>query len=100
MAAKTVIISKNQSLFDLAVQELGNAQAANEIAKANNMAVTYRPKAGESIIIPDSLFKKPEVVNSLAVNNRKIATGMTLEQSPSEADGIGEMIIGSTFIVY
>ncbi|QEE51032.1 hypothetical protein FUA48_16045 [Flavobacterium alkalisoli] len=99
MAQKTVTISNNQSLFDIAVQELGNAQAVFELALANNLSITSALVPGQILTIPDSKFKKPEIVNNFVKYNQLIATAATLEQIPSEPDGIDYMIIGSTFIV-
>lgn len=104
MAVKTVIISNNQSLFDIAIQELGNSEAFQELATINNLSPTARLVPGQVLIIPDTKLRKSEVLSALA---RYSSTGKLMVATASkegfvlpEVSGIGEMIIESTLIVY
>lgn len=107
MAQKTVIISNDQSLYDIAIQELGNAQAVLELALVNNISSTARLIPGQVLIIPESLQVKREVLAALAKQGEyqqggyKVSTATKPYQIPEETSGgIGSMIIGSTFRVY
>lgn len=98
--SKVKVIS-NQSVFDLAIQVLGNIDAAFDLAFANGISVTSELVAGQELIIPSSLFTQLDVSNYYNARKKKIATHIKLVQgdlSPAP-DGIGYMIINESFIV-
>ena len=51
---KTIIVQSGQSLWDIAVQYCGSAEAALEIAALNGLLPTSQPKTGEQLIIPNA----------------------------------------------
>lgn len=92
----------NQSVFDVAVQAMGNVDAAFDLAYANEISVTSELLPGQELIIPDSAFSNQEVSAYYTGKNKKIATHILLpfegDLSPVQ-EGIGYMIIADTFIV-
>lgn len=77
MVQKTVTISKNQSLYDIALQELGSVLAIMDIALANDISPTQILVPGQRIVIPDSEYKNSDIVNYYTVNGIKPATAIT-----------------------
>ena len=55
---KTVRVHSGQSLWDIAVQPCGTADAALEIAALNGLPPTSQPKTSEQLIVPDVENKK------------------------------------------
>ena len=55
---KTVIAQNGQSLWDIAVQHCGAADAAFSVAELNGLLPTSLPKAGETLKVPDAENKK------------------------------------------
>ena len=53
-----VTVQSGQSLWDIAVQHCGTADAALEIAALNVLPPTSQPKTGEQLIIPNVENKK------------------------------------------
>lgn len=99
MVQKTLIISKDQTLFDVAIQEYGDTRAVLEIAIANEMSPTEFLVPGQVLILPVITFKKVEIANEFSKKQLKVVTGMVSEFTPPEQKGIGYMIISSTFKV-
>ncbi|MEO0337578.1 MAG: LysM domain-containing protein [Bacteroidota bacterium] len=48
-----VIVSPDQSVFDIALQYLGSAEMAFKIAELNGIAVSDELQVGQQLIIPD-----------------------------------------------
>ena len=95
-----VTVIENQSLFDIAIQTDGNVLASFEWAVANGFSITDTLAPGQIMKMPKSeVFRYEDLANYF--KNRNIATGFSTENSetPTEPDGIGYMIIESTFIV-
>lgn len=55
---KTITVQSRQSLWDIAVQHCGTADAALEIAALNGMLPTTITKTGDVLIVPDDGNKK------------------------------------------
>ena len=53
-----VTVQSGQSLWDIAVQHCGSAEAALEIAALNGLLPTSQPKTGEQLIVPNVENKK------------------------------------------
>ncbi|SNA83445.1 hypothetical protein DK150_550083 [Flavobacterium psychrophilum] len=70
-----ITITKNQSLFDVAIQEFGSALAVVDLAFENNLSVTDLLVPGQKIIITKSDYKDNEVFDYFKNINKKIATG-------------------------
>lgn len=77
-----ILVSSGQSLFDVAIQELGDVAAVFELADANNLAITDPLPAGLQLLVPDSVLGRPKVVNYFA--GRRINTRNTLAAAPAE----------------
>lgn len=50
---RTVTVHRRQTLWDVAVERCGSADAALEIALMNGMAPTDRPACGSALLVPD-----------------------------------------------
>lgn len=92
-------VRQGQSFLDLVVQETGSIDNAFEMSLLNEQSITDDLTVGDEI-------KVSKVTNRLTVNlfggNHKPATGINneeLEEITPFDPGIGEMIIGKTFIV-
>lgn len=68
---------KGQNIFDIAVQEIGTASAAYDIASSNDMMVSDDPRVGFDLIIPGievekkvrDAFKRKDIYPASGVNN-------------------------------
>ena len=60
---RTIIAIPNQSLPDIAIQELGSIEAVFDIAVANNLSVTQNLLPGQEIIIPESIYARQDIAN-------------------------------------
>jgi len=69
---RTIEIYPNQTLFDIALQECGDQEAAAGIALLNGLDVTDTPIAGTVLLLPDVLNRR--VRKFYADNNIKPAT--------------------------
>ena len=99
---RTIIAIPNQSLPDIAIQELGSIEAVFDIAVANNISVTQNLLPGQEITIPESIYARQDVANYFKGKNQKVVTALTEYQQSiiTPAGGIGAMIIENSFIVY
>jgi hypothetical protein len=50
---KTIITQERQTLFDIALQHCGDANAAFEIAEINNISLSGVPAVGTSMEVPE-----------------------------------------------
>lgn len=55
---KKVTVQSGQTLWDIAVQHCGSADAALEIAALNGLLPTSQPKTSEQLIVPNVENKK------------------------------------------
>lgn len=95
-----VTVIDNQSLFDVAVQTDGNFQAAFDWALNNGISITDSLTPGQKLRMPKSeVFRHTELSNFF--KGRNVATGFSIEHSglPIPPEGIGAMIIETSFIV-
>lgn len=76
-------VLNNQSLTDIAVQELGSALAVMDLALANGLAVTDNIQPGQVLIIPSSAFENKQVVTFFKTKGLTVAT---LAIDPEETD--------------
>ena len=51
---RTINVQSNQTLFDIALQECGDQEAATGIALLNGLDVTATPPAGTPLLLPDA----------------------------------------------
>jgi hypothetical protein len=66
----------NQSLFDIAIQTLGSAEAAFDLALANNISITDDLEAGQILTVPQAAndYVKKQTVEYYKINDIKPAT--------------------------
>lgn len=69
---KQIIVKNRQTLWDIALQYCGSAQAALSIARSNNIALTDTPTPGTELTVPDVINKK--VVEYYSLNGIVPAT--------------------------
>lgn len=90
---------QGQSFFDLVIQGTGNIEQAFDMTLLNERSSTDTLAIGEAVE-PTNKIKKS--VQSLFSKDRIPASALT-EQNitiTDPAEGIGEMVVNSTFIVY
>lgn len=93
-------ILHNQSLLDIAVQNIGTGLSAFEVAFKNGLSVTDDLIAGTFIEVPESDLLDTEIVDFFKNKKHIIATGFSALDGNIVPDlGIGTMTIGTTFIV-
>ncbi len=73
-----VTVLDRQTLKDLAIQVLGSADAAFDLAKVNNLNVTDDLVIGSELIIPTSLFENTDVKNYYLKQNLTPVTAIPL----------------------
>lgn len=78
---------KGQNLFDIALQECGNVEAAFDLALENDMSVT-------DLLNPDSSISLPNVVKNAKVVNTYSSQGLN---PASENRGVIGSAIGVNF---
>ncbi|MDR3287049.1 MAG: LysM domain-containing protein [Prevotellaceae bacterium] len=71
-------VKNRQTLLDIAVQEMGSAEAVFELAAANNLSITDEPENGQILQIPQSTgeYVPRQIVNYYNVNKIKPATAI------------------------
>jgi len=92
---KKIKVLNNQSLFDIAVQEYGTVEAVFELAMANGLGITDELNAGQELVVPESDFTAPEIVEYYKKNGLHPATGSTgvIDTDVPVASGDCEWII-------
>ncbi|GAB4132178.1 MAG: hypothetical protein OHK0045_11720 [Raineya sp.] len=68
-------VKYQQSLLDIALQELGDASAVVPLAVLNNMSITENLEAGQSLQLPEEITR-PEVVRYFIFIERTLATNI------------------------
>ena len=92
-----VKVLHNQSLLDLGIQAGGNVQVAFDIAMKNNISLTDLLMPNMELNLPDSQYVNKDIQGYYDRNQIKPATKEHI--LIYSALGIGEMTIGSTFII-
>lgn len=95
-----VNVIESQSVLDIAIQMDGNVLSSFEWALNNGLSITDDLAPVQKIKMPKSEeFRFKDLANYF--NNRNIATGYMVDNSdlPILPEGIGAMIIGTSFIV-
>ncbi len=87
----SIIVKQGQTLFDIALQYCGSADAAFEIARINNRNITDDPAPGDVLKLPHVRDKR--VVKYFA-DYKLIPASAIIEKK----EGIGYWIIQSDFI--
>jgi ABC-type antimicrobial peptide transport system ATPase subunit len=87
MSNRNITVKRRQSLFDIAVQYCGSAEATAEIARMNNIALHEDVQAGTVLSVPPELSK--ETALKYRLNSIEPATGDVGEQVPSGIDFMG-----------
>jgi len=97
---KPVFTLFNQTVFDMATQQLGSLEAVFALAQLNNMALSDDLQTGQQLNYSITPFNKA-VLKIYQDNGYKPATGCTLpgQQPPVGLQGIGYWAIGFDFIV-
>lgn len=97
----SVVVRQGQTLFDIAVQESGSVTTVFDWALKNNKSITGELVTGEILEVPESVYTDPVVTDYFKTTENKPATSITAQNHELIVpdDGIGAMIIGSTFIV-
>ena len=90
-----VPVLNNQSLFDIALQVYGSAEAAFTLALENGLTVTDDLTSGEELQFSQANMSNRRVVDFYRINIIKPATGLTNE-SPV-VPPIGHKIFDITF---
>jgi hypothetical protein len=74
-----VKVLAGQSLFDIAIQYLGNIDTAFEIAQANGRMLSDDLVTGENLIVPDELSKSNVVLQYYSARGLVPATALTTQ---------------------
>lgn len=70
------ILAKNlQTIFDIALQECGTAEAAFAIAKVNDISLSKTIDVGTMLSIPDEVIFNRQVQAFYQINKKQPATG-------------------------
>ncbi len=95
----TTLVLNQQSLFDIAVQTAGSAEAAFDLALENDLSLTDNLEVGEPIVEQGN-WSNRRVAEYYAAKGLKPATAATDEQfNEILGEGIGFMGIEIDFIV-
>jgi len=97
---KPVLVQFNQTLADMAIQQLGSLEDFFALAKLNNMAFSDDIASGQQLSYSLTPYNKA-VLKIYQDNGYKAATGTTApgQTVPVEYEGIGYWAIGFDFIV-
>ena len=97
---KPVLVLFNQTVMDMAIQQLGSLEAVFALAQLNNMAVSDDIATGQQLSYNITPYNKA-VLKTYQDNGYKPATGTTSpgQSEPVENEGIGYWAIGFDFIV-
>jgi hypothetical protein len=93
-------VLNNQSLFDVAVQRLGDISVIFDLADRNGLSITDDIPSGTSLLMPTAA--KGEVVNYYSNNDYKPATSITKEQInviTGDGEGIEFWFVEYDFVV-
>jgi hypothetical protein len=91
-----MIVLDRQNLLDLAIQQYGTAEAAFELALANDISLTDDLVAGQELLFKPVEASNKAIADYYANRQLKPATGLSIEDT---AGGIEFMGIEIDFIV-
>jgi hypothetical protein len=91
---ETATIQEGQNIIDLAIEHLGDQSGVIALALANGVSITGNMVPGAKLVLPEVVNKE---VAKLFFDKQYLPA--TEDSATAEADGIGAMIIGSTFII-
>lgn len=97
---KSLTIIQNQSLLDVAVEQLGSVDRAFDIALLNGLEISADLFPGQELFLPEVLSADKDVAFYFA--NKKVATSQTFAQTEELSpilEGIGYMEIEYDFTV-
>lgn len=93
---REVKVLYRQTIPDLAIQELGDAERAVEIAEMNGLSLTDELEAGQVLMLPDYDIQKRDVVQLFSDRALAPATG---DEDVTIDEGIDFWVIEKDFIV-
>lgn len=80
---RTIEAQSGQSVFDIAIQELGSATGAVEIALANGISLTTALAPGQLLSVPSGVINK-DVVAALRRGDIRPATAITTNTTQTQ----------------
>lgn len=89
----------NQSVYDLAIQATGDVANVMIIASVNDISVTDELKAGDVLLIPDTVTPLRAVLGYYTARQLKPATGLMSEAGVPQDEGIEFWYIEQDFVV-
>lgn len=95
---KVVKILDKQTTIDIAVQELGDAERAMEVAELNGIPVTQNLIAGQTLLVPDFDISKRNIVQLFKDTSNAPASADD-ENILSILEGIGYWYLENDFVV-
>lgn len=93
----TIKVLYQQTITDIAVQELGDAERAVEIAALNGLSLTTLLQAGQTLEVPDFDISKTDVVQLFS--NKALAPASRDEAESNQDEGIDFWALEVDFIV-
>lgn len=97
--SKVVKILDGQTMIDIAMQELGDASFAVDIAVLNDKKITDDLVSGSEITVPDFDKSYRSLINLFADDANKPASGLTAEEQAEREGGIGFWFLENDFVV-
>ncbi|TAG31875.1 MAG: hypothetical protein EAZ35_02165 [Sphingobacteriia bacterium] len=94
-----VTVQHNQNIFDVAVQHLGDAYAAFDIAVLNGISISKELVPGTILSVPVVIADNKKMVEYLKINKKIPASSSEYTTSLLLQEGIGYWTIGQDFIV-
>lgn len=94
---KDVKVLYQQTITDIAVQELGDAERAIEIAALNGLSLTTALQAGQILTVPDFDITKADTVQLFT--NKALAPASFADDDFDENEGIDFWALEIDFIV-
>ena len=96
---KVVKILLGQTICDIAVQELGDAERSMEVADLNGLSLTDDLTAVNTLLVPDYNTSKTNIVNLFSDPANAPASADVSGGADSKKEGIDYWIIENDFIV-
>ena len=89
----------NQSLLDFTLQHCGTLDALFQTAITNSISITSEIVSGSELLIPVDALVDNDILQFYSIKGIKPAFGNTVNELLIPELGIGQMAIGTTFIV-
>jgi hypothetical protein len=96
---QTIKVQAGQSLFDIAVQYLGDVERVFEIADINGLMTTNEVEPGTWLVVPDLDMAKRYVVDAFSKRNLSPASITDSGIEAAALDGIDYWAIEDDFII-